>query len=200
MGRPCSISDCERPAVARTWCRPHWKHWRRWGDPEFFQTVKPRKSPEDRFWAKVDKRGDSGCWEWQASRSALGYGYFRMSMDEWMWLAHRASWVFANGPIPTGMLVCHHCDNPPCVNPMHLFLGLDRDNTADRVRKGRSSRRGAPAGEANGSAKLTSEDVRQMRSLYTPGFVSFRELGERYGVSAGQARRVVRGLRWKHLA
>lgn len=89
-----------------------------------------------RFWARVQK-GD-GCWEWQGTRIAHGYGRLRVGSERV--LAHRYSWRITNGPIPAGMSVLHRCDNPPCVRPDHLFLGTQLDNNRDRSAKGRSYR------------------------------------------------------------
>ena len=78
---------------------------------------------------------DSECIEWQRCRSAFGYG--RLWFKNRVWMAHRHAWFLANGPIPDGLCVCHHCDNPPCTNVDHLFLGTKGDNNRDRDQKGR---------------------------------------------------------------
>lgn len=81
----------------------------------------------------------SGCHEWQGSRSAWGHGRLnRGRRGEGNIAAHRAAWELANGPIPDGLFVCHHCDNPPCCNVEHLFLGTAKDNSHDMSVKGRA--------------------------------------------------------------
>lgn len=94
----------------------------------------------DRFWEKVTK-GD-GCWEWQGARIPHGYGNMTVP-DHGHDYAHRISWQLHNGEIPAGLWVLHHCDNPPCVRPDHLFLGTAQDNVDDSIRKGRRTTRGA---------------------------------------------------------
>ena len=99
----------------------------------------------DRFMAKVDKRGDNECWNWKGSDDGHGYGEFWFEGKKWK--APRFSWVLNNGvPIPKGLLVCHKCDNPSCVNPNHLFLGTMSDNIMDCVKKGRHPH---PIGKGN---------------------------------------------------
>ena len=101
-------------------------------------------SETERFWEKVDKNGptapgmDSPCWLWVAARLPDGYGNFSGGYKKFgTKIASRASWIMANGPVPGGLLVCHRCDQPLCVNHAHLFLGTALDNRRDAVAKGR---------------------------------------------------------------
>jgi hypothetical protein len=149
--------------------------------------------PNRLFWSKAVR--SEGCWEWSAARSHYGYGkltYLGRSR-----IAHRMAWEFAFGPIPAGLFVLHHCDNPPCVRPDHLFLGTQADNIRDKISKGRG--RGptlARVGEANGRAKLNSEQVRTIRERYAAGGISQRLLGREYGLSQQTISYVVRADTW----
>lgn len=129
---PCSIPDCTNRAWARSWCNAHYMAWRNHGDPTWMTPV-----GESRFWSKVSK-GD-GCWEWTGYRLKNGYGQFRPGPGQ-RTKAHRYSYELAYGPISDGMFICHHCDNPPCVRPDHLFVGTPADNSHDRDIKGRGIR------------------------------------------------------------
>jgi hypothetical protein len=89
-----------------------------------------------RFWSKVRQDNPDSCWPWPGEKSDGGYGRFTVRGRRYR--ASRLAWELAHGPIPKGLLVCHDCDNPPCCNPKHLFLGTHADNVQDRVEKGRS--------------------------------------------------------------
>lgn len=142
----CSVDDCERPNYSRGFCRMHYSRWKRHGDPIVVASSAHSARPlSERFWEKVDKDGPvpqhvlGQCWKWSAAVSIGGYGVIgRGRADEGMTYAHRVSWEIHNGPIPDGYYVLHHCDNPPCCNPAHLFLGTYGDNNRDARQKGRN--------------------------------------------------------------
>jgi hypothetical protein len=90
-----------------------------------------------KFWSRVDiPNREALCWEWTAAKRRFGYG--AMNIAGVQMGAHRIAWELFNGPIPDGLHACHHCDNPSCVNPSHIFLGTHADNMADRKAKGRA--------------------------------------------------------------
>lgn len=95
-----------------------------------------RKTSVERFKSKIGLDAKTGCWLWLGSRHPTGYGQFSIKFKKM--LAHRYAWSLENGPVPEGLYVCHKCDNPPCCNPAHLFIGTQKDNLADMKAKGRA--------------------------------------------------------------
>jgi len=111
-----------------------------------------------------------------------------------MELAHRIAWELKNnGPVPDGKCVLHHCDNPPCVNPNHLFLGTHAANMLNMVEKNRQAR-----GEQNGRRKLTEVDVLRIRRGYYADLTT-KEIAKKLGVSCRTIQKVLRGVAWKHV-
>lgn len=108
----------------------------------------------DRFWSKVDRGAEDECWPFNAFRDKDGYGRFSIGPDDMS--AQRAAWLLTFGTIPNGMHVCHTCDNPPCCNPAHLFLGTHADNMRDARKKRRwSNKRPSTAGANNHKRAMT---------------------------------------------
>jgi hypothetical protein len=168
-----------------------------------------------RFWYYVNKDGKvvpyigTPCWQWEGAVHQSGYG--RYGTGKTGWRVHRLSWALANGDIPKNLLVMHLCDNTGCVNPSHLKLGTEQENTHDMIRKGRFHpptgenhpfRKNPdliPRGECRGGAKLNPEKVIEMRKRYSAGGISMNSLGKQFGVSASVCHSVVRGKTWKHV-
>lgn len=186
-----------------------------------------------RLWRNVDPSGptparypDLGpCWLWMGSRGSDGYGHIwgGPSMPV-VFQATHVAWTFTYGPIPFSYVVCHHCDNPPCVKPTHLFIGDQRDNAADRVEKGRSrngkpgrevvpgvapiwwrtkaiQRAGLdslmplePARQRERRTWMTRDEVQEIRWLHAQG-MGYGEVAARYGVHRATISRIIRGER-----
>lgn len=161
-----------------------------------------------RFEAKVDRSGGpDACWPWTGSRIPQGYGQFGL------WprtvRAHRAAFVIANGPIPDGPWVLHRCDNPPCCNPAHLFLGSPQDNRSDCMAKGRQAAgaRSGPSrhpeqyqGENHGMHVLTEDQVKEIRRLRITRRMFYKDLALMFGISKSAAHAAATGRAWSHLA
>ena len=156
---------------------------------------------EARLLASFDMQGEDECWPWTATRQPNGYGSFFYQGRRHG--AHRFIYERHHGPIPAGLFVCHHCDNPPCVNPGHLFLGTAADNTADMIRKGRykvGSRENCRRGEDHPDAVLTEADVRDMRAVRAAEGIPYYAIAERFGVAPRTAYLAVTGRTWAHIA
>lgn len=145
-----------------------------------------------RFRANCPEGLPDECWPWRGTIRRKGYG--QMSVAGRTRLAHRLAYELAVGPIPDGLQVCHRCDNPPCCNPAHLFLGTAADNQHDKGAKGRAAR-----GSANGGGgKLTEDQVRTIKARLARGDTPVA-LSHAYGVSAAMIRYIRSGKKWGHL-
>jgi len=158
-----------------------------------YTTGRKPVDPVIRFWAKVDKT--KTCWLWTATSDSHGYGKLQVGTFKKPRLtsAHRFSYELEYGPLPKGKHVLHHCDVKLCVRPDHLFSGTSQDNMSDKVAKGRQTR-----GENHPFAKLTSQQVREIRSLgdiAAPG-----KLAKRYGVSYFTIRNVLTGKTYQDVS
>ncbi len=153
------------------------------------------KKTKERFWAKVQK--GPGCWVWTASKNNKGYGNFWVEGK--CYKSHRLAYEIKHGAIPNSMCVCHHCDTPSCVNPVHLFVGTQKDNVIDCMNKGRNTK-GKKIGSCNvGSshprAKLTEE---QVKDILTDTRLH-KEIAKEYDVDKSIISKIKSKSIWKHV-
>ena len=146
----------------------------------------------ERFWSKVDIRGQDDCWEWQASLNTHGYGQIIFKTKSYN--AHRLSYILSTGTVPEGLVVCHRCNNRKCCNPSHLYAGTVAENMADR----------GPAGTSNmgmryKAPKLTPQQRTDIVDAYRGGVATRAELARRYGVTAPAVSYLCSGARYNKL-
>lgn len=158
---------------------------------------------EKRFWQKVNKDGPvpahvphlGKCWTWiSVIKKKKGYGVLYRLRKEL--LAHRISYEIFNGEIPTGLLICHKCDNRSCVNPDHLFAGTQKDNIQDSLSKGRML---GPRGTKNGANKLTESQIIEIRTMRTSG-ATLVAIAGKFGISFQHVGAICSGFKWSHLS
>lgn len=144
----------------------------------------------DRFWSYVEK-GPS-CWLWTGRTLQAGYGQFTAHKQRFQ--AHRWAFAATYGPILEGAEICHSCDNPPCVNPDHLWLGNAQTNCDDKIAKGRHVH-----GERCHNAKVTEAQVREIRRLHATTKVTQAAIARRFGLQKQLVGRIIRRATWHHL-
>lgn len=146
---------------------------------------------QKRFFEKVKRGEPDECWEWQAYLMPRGYG--EIGFRGALLYSHRVAFLLSGADIPDGLFVLHKCDNPPCCNPAHLFLGTNKDNMDDMIAKGRHW---SPVGDKNWTAKLTWEQVAEIRKRYAQEDVQQKELAKQYGVKACTIRNILTNTTW----
>lgn len=186
----CAKCGAEKPATREFF---HWTSSRQGPRKKLHSyciacLTKPRPTLEDRFWPKVIKGPD--CWGWNAS-TVKGYGKIWLSGRNEP--AHRVSYELHFGPIPEGLVVRHKCDNRACTNPEHLELGTTADNQRDKVVRGRSLK-----GERHSLAKLTNDEVRQIRRLHSEG-VRSGKIAKRFGIDRTNVWQIATRRTWRHI-
>jgi hypothetical protein len=199
----CSIDGCGRKQLARKLCGKHYQRWKRYGDPERVAVI--IGDLERRFWSYVGLRGP-GCWTWTGHTDKNGYGIIAVNSQNRR--APRVLWEMLHpedAPLPRNVLVCHSCDNPPCVRPDHLWLGSNDANMADCTAKGRRPS-GSRAGvytkpdsrryaEDHANSKLTRGQAKELIARREAGEKRVR-LAEQFGITPEQVRRIVIGETW----
>lgn len=185
----CSVFGCGKKHNARGYCKSHYDSAYRTGE---LSIIQPKGLPlKTRLLERSKASGGNGCIEWTGSIDSDGYG--SILVDGKLIGAHRAAWEVANGTIPNGMCVLHHCDNPPCINSEHLFLGTQTDNVADMVRKKRIPSR---QGELNNGAKLTEDIVKRIRADVRPS----KQIAADYGLHRNAVWLIKSRRTWNHIS
>ncbi len=158
-----------------------------------------RKTLAERLDSHLDKSAANGCWVWTAS-TIDGYGQIGIVRNGKLTnnLAHRVAFELATGEAPGDRCVLHRCDNPPCCNPDHLFLGSRDDNAKDMVAK-RRQRNGITPGEQHGMSKLTDADVVELRRSYAAREASQPELARRFGIRQSTVWAIIHRRTWAHV-
>ena len=186
--RSCRVEGCFGQTLARGYCNRHYQRWLKYGDPDITLQLRGASAAE-RLEHYSEWRGE--CLIWTAGTDRDGYGLTYDGHDRVR--AHRAAYSLAHGAIPDGMVVRHTCDTPSCINAAHLELGTNRDNVRDRSVRGRSC-----MGEDSHLAKLTADDVREIRRLRSAGVLQ-SVVASQFGVSDNHVSVIVRRLAWKHI-
>lgn len=152
----------------------------------------------ERFSERFERGTADQCWPWTSTKNRAGYGVINSGGPRGLRrpvLAHRVSWTLSVGDIPKGACVLHRCDNPPCVNPAHLFVGTHADNVADKMAKGRY-RAGAHSPETCNFTKLNRDAAREIRRRFASG-ESKRHLATAFGVARQNIHFIVTNKTWK---
>lgn len=179
--RHCVETGCKRDIVARGLCGMHYQRRRNDGTLQSYVPLpRPARTLSERFHAIGWTETNEGCWEWNGARTPGGYGMISSGKGSGGYrplVASRVAWQLEYGD-PGEHVICHACDNPPCVNPAHLFIGTKADNNRDMANKKRTRN-----GERRPQAKISDADVKAIRKRYTDGGISQAKLAREYGVT-----------------
>jgi hypothetical protein len=195
--RTCSEIECSKPVHARGRCRSHYRAWAKATPKHLRPTGAPRGrrrggDPALRFHAKYIRKGAGDCWEWQGARKPSGHGNFALTQQNFVTASHYAL-ILATGGRPEGAYACHRCDNPPCVNPAHLYWGTAQDNMNNQLARGRR-----PRGTEHARALLTEEQVIEIRERYAAGETT-KAIEIDFGLKYNVAGPIVHGKTWAHV-
>lgn len=207
MEKICTIEGCNSKLVAKAMCSAHRKISKKYGSPvpkcwcgeksatntgnRGYSRLCSNHFFQKRFWESVEIRDLESCWIWTAARSTAGYGV--IYRDGKLVGAHRASIELDGRDIPEKWFACHRCDNPPCVNPSHLFAGTPRANMIDKVSKNRHAH-----GDNHPSSKLSDADIIEIRKKYSAGEWQ-SDLAKSYGVHPSHIHNIVNNYRRTNL-
>jgi hypothetical protein len=184
----CAVAGCERPYYAKHYCRLHWERSYFNGAP-IVRVVLPGTPAAERLEFYSERSGKCLVYTGHLDR----YGYGQITIDGQMRTVHRLAYELAHGPIPKGLVVRHKCDNRPCIDPDHLEVGTNKDNSEDQVKRGRTTK-----GSKNGEAKLTEAQVVEILAALDGGALAIH-LAKEYGVGNSAIGRIRRREAWKHV-
>jgi hypothetical protein len=192
----CHVENCYGKVVSKGLCDKHRIRLRRHGNVNstlkyHFDTV------EEYFFSKVKITKTNSCIFWPARKLESGYGM--ISAKGKKRLSHRLSYEIHFGKIPKGMVICHRCDQPSCVNPRHLFIGTHKDNVYDCINKKRNVTPPIHTGKNNHHTKLTETKVIEIRKSYASGKINSYELAKKYNVTRQNIMSIVKLETWKNV-
>jgi predicted XRE-type DNA-binding protein len=193
----CKFEDCNKKQHASGFCGMHYMRNYMHGDPSIVKNNRGvGETKAAKFWSKVAiTANDDKCWHWLAGLNANGYGQMFFSFNgQKTAIASRVAYILTFGEIPNNLHVLHKCDNPPCVNPRHLFLGTPAINAADRVAKNRQQK-----GEAAGNVKLSQNQVVEIKNLLKDAKLTQKEIGKKYSVNQSTISYIKTGVVWSHV-
>lgn len=187
----CCVLGCENALYLKGYCTKHYQRVKKYKSTIAKSAVYRSLLPRDRLLLKTIVNAQTECWEWQGYKNKGGYGV--LSKDNLTYLCHIFSYEQFVGNIPEGLCVCHTCDNPGCVNPSHLFLATNEENSEDRNRKGRTLK-----GDKSPTATLTEKQVIRIKKMIEKG-ISNTHIGKKFGVTSWTISRIKCGKNWKHV-
>ena len=204
--RTCSVKGCDDEHVAKGFCNKHYRRYKNNGNPHISKWDR-NMTPKQRILKNIKKvkchnldslqkhkEKDLICWEWKKGKDKDRYG--RVQINYKLQRTHRLSYREFVGKIPEGKLVLHKCDNPPCCNPNHLFLGTKKDNSDDMKNKNRGK---WLIGEKHGISKLNKKQVIQIRKYWKTGKYTQMKLGKIFNISRPQISNIINNKVWKHI-
>lgn len=186
----CSIDGCNNKHLAKGFCNSHYLRSKRGKNLELKSCY--QMDIKERLFSFINMNSN-GCWDWIGAKNKKGYGC--LSYKNKTTIAHRLSYLLFIGEIPKDLHVLHRCDNPKCINPNHLFLGTDLDNSNDKISKGRFV---CSYGKDNGNSKLTDEQVVDIKIKIKKG-LSFASISRTYEVSETTIAYIAKNKSWRHI-
>ena len=199
-GGVCLAEGCDRVVTKHGgfgYCTKHYQRYKKHGDPHRadWKELKGNNLEEKLRFNSIEN--ENGCWIWQGGKTNFGYGTIGIGNNKTE-LVHRLAYKFWDGEVSSDLFVCHHCDQPLCVNPNHLFLGTNQDNIDDKMYKGRAYT-GVHKGELNVRSSLTDKQVKELKYDLFKRNMKQVDLCEKFGVSRDVVSSIFRGRTWTHI-